>query len=232
MLTLRKSDDRGHAAHGWLDTYHTFSFANYYDPAFMGFRHLRVINEDRVLPAEGFGKHGHRDMEILTWVLEGELEHKDSMGNGDIIRPGELQYMSAGKGVLHSEFNASKANVVHLLQIWILPDEANATPRYGQKSFASALSKGDLVLVASKDGRDGSIAIRQDMRLFAARTNAERTYEHALGAKRNAWIQVARGSLRVNDVQLDAGDGLAVEREAQLTLQASKDTEFLLFDLA
>ena len=232
MLTLRKSDDRGHADHGWLDTYHTFSFANYHDPAHMGFRHLRVINEDRVLPAEGFGKHGHRDMEILTWVLAGELEHKDSMGNGDIIRPGELQYMSAGKGVLHSEFNASKANPVHLLQIWILPDEANATPRYGQKSFVGALSKGDLVLVASKDGRDGSIAIRQDTRLLAARTNAERTYDYALGAKRNAWIQLARGSLRVNDVQLDAGDGLAVERETELTIQTAKDTEFLLFDLA
>jgi len=232
MLTLRKSDDRGHADHGWLDTYHTFSFANYHDPAHMGFRHLRVINEDRVLPAEGFGKHGHRDMEILTWVLAGELEHKDSMGNGDIIRPGELQYMSAGKGVLHSEFNASKTDTVHLLQIWILPDEANATPRYGQKSFVGALSKGDLVLVASKDGRDGSIAIRQDVGLLAARTNAERTYDYALGVKRNAWIQVARGELRVNDVQLEAGDGVAAEREVQLTIQAAKDTEFLLFDLA
>lgn len=232
MLTVRKSDDRGHADHGWLDTYHTFSFANYLDPAHMGFRHLRVINEDRVLGSEGFGKHGHRDMEILTWILAGQLEHKDSMQNGDIIRPGELQYMSAGKGVLHSEFNASKTEPVHLLQIWIMPDEANATPRYDQRSFVTALSKGDLVLVASKDGGDGSIAIRQDAKLFAARTTAERTYEYALGSKRNAWIQVARGSMRVNDVPLATGDGLAVEREAQLTIQAAKDTEFLLFDLA
>lgn len=232
MLTLRKSADRGHANYGWLDTYHSFSFANYYDEAFMGFRHLRVINEDVVQPAEGFGKHGHRDMEILTWVLAGELEHKDSMQNGDVIRPGELQYMSAGKGVLHSEFNASKTNPVHLLQIWIMPDEANATPRYAQKSFAKSLEKGDLVLVASKDGRDGSIAIRQDTSLFVARTTSERTFDYVLGAKRHAWIQVARGSLRVNDVPLAAGDGLSVEREAKLTIQAAKDSEFLLFDLA
>ena len=178
MLTIRKSAERGHADHGWLDTYHSFSFADYHDPDHMGFRDLRVINEDVVQPALGFGTHGHRDMEILTWVLEGQLEHKDSMESGGIIHPGELQYMSAGRGVMHSEFNASKSELVKLLQIWILPDEQSAKPRYGQKSFAEALERGGLVLLASKAGRDGSIAIRQNVDLFVARLDGAKTLEH------------------------------------------------------
>jgi redox-sensitive bicupin YhaK (pirin superfamily) len=232
MLTLRKSADRGHADHGWLDTYHTFSFADYHEPDHMGFRHLRVINEDVVQPGQGFGQHPHRDMEILTWILAGALEHKDSMKSGGVIRPGEMQYMSAGKGVLHSEFNASKTEPVHLLQIWILPDVSGAEPRYDQKSFATALAKGGLVLLASKDGHDGSIAIRQEMKLLVGRAPKDETYDYALGAKRSAWLQVARGHVRVNDVKLSAGDGLAIEREPKLTIQASKGAEFLLFDLA
>lgn len=232
MLTLRKSDDRGHIEHGWLDTYHTFSFGEYEDPAFMGFRDLRVINEDRVQAAQGFGRHGHRDMEILTWILAGQLEHKDSMGSGGIIRPGEMQYMSAGRGVLHSEVNPSKSEAVHLLQIWILPEVEGALPRYSQKDFNAALAQGGLVLLASHDGADGSIAIRQDVKLSVARATREETYSYALGEKRYAWVQVARGDIRVNDVKLGPGDGVAIEREAELAIQASRGSEFLLFDLA
>jgi redox-sensitive bicupin YhaK (pirin superfamily) len=232
MLTIRKSHERGHAQHGWLDTYHTFSFADYYDPENMGYRHLRVINDDKIDPAQGFGQHGHRDMEILTWVLSGELQHKDSMGNGDVIRPGELQYMSAGTGVLHSEFNASKTAPVHLLQIWILPRTAGEKPRYGQKSFAGELGKGGLVTVASPDGADGSIAIRQDVKLLAARADEDESFAYALGDGRFGWLQVARGKVRVNDVDLETGDGLAIEHEPELAIRAGKGSEFLLFDLA
>lgn len=232
MLTLRQSADRGHRDHGWLNAYHTFSFGNYDDPAFMGFRDLRVINEDRVQAAEGFGKHGHRDMEILTWILAGQLEHKDSMGSGSVIRPGEMQYMSAGRGVLHSEMNPSKSELVHLLQIWILPEAEGAPPHYAQKDFNAALAQGGLVTVASHDGVDGSIAIRQDVKLSAARTTKDETFEYALDPRRYGWIQVARGDVRVNDVKLSAGDGLAIERESKLTIQAGKGAEFLLFDLA
>lgn len=231
MLTLRKSADRGHRDHGWLNAHHTFSFGNYDDPAFMGFRDLRVINEDRVQAAEGFGKHGHRDMEILTWILAGQLEHKDSMGSGGVIRPGEMQYMSAGRGVLHSEMNASKTDPVHLLQIWIMPEADGALPRYAQKDFNAALAKGGLVTLASHDGADGSIAIRQDVKISAARAARDETYTYALGAKRYGWLQVARGDVRVNDVQLGQGDGLAIEREVELTIQAAQGSEFLLFDL-
>jgi redox-sensitive bicupin YhaK (pirin superfamily) len=232
MMTLRKSRDRGHADHGWLDTYHSFSFADYHDGDHMGFRDLRVINEDRVAPGKGFGQHGHRDMEILTWVLEGELQHKDSMGNGDVIKPGELQYMSAGKGVLHSEFNASKTAPVHLLQIWILPQIAGATPRYGQKSFATDLAKGGLVTVASPDGAEGSLAIRQDAKLMVARAKGDETYAYPLGKQRFAWLQVARGRVRVNNTDLQEGDGVAIENEAELSILAVKGSEFLLFDLS
>ena len=231
MLTLRRAQERGHADHGWLRTWHTFSFADYHDPDHMGFSALRVINEDFVAPGQGFGTHPHRDMEILTWVLEGALEHKDSMGNGSAIKPGEMQYMSAGTGVTHSEFNHSKDESVHLLQIWILPDETGARPRYGQKSFAGALKPGGLCLLASPDGRDGSIAIRQDARVLAARTPAPREFAIDLGAQRSAWLQVARGGLRVNGEALAQGDGAAIQNEKKLAIATEKDAEFLLFDL-
>lgn len=229
--TLRKASHRGHADHGWLDTYHTFSFANYYDPAHMGFRVLRVINEDRVQPARGFGTHAHEDMEILTWVLAGALEHKDSLGTGSVIRPRELQYMSAGSGVTHSEFNASKTEIVHLLQIWIEPSVHAAKPRYDQKSYATALKPGELVMIASPDGAGGSIAVRQDVRLFAGALDGKREASHALGANRHAWLQVTHGALRAGDQSMTAGDGLAVSRESRLQLQSEKSAEFLLFDL-
>lgn len=232
MLTLRKSDERGHADHGWLDARHSFSFADYYDPEFMGFRALRVINEDRVQPAQGFGKHPHRDMEILTWILEGALEHADSTGGGGVIRPGEIQYMSAGRGVLHSEFNASKTERVHLLQIWILPDERGALPRYEQRDYTQRLATGELVQLASKDGADGSIPIRADARLFVARAAKETTYRRALAPGRHAWVQVARGSIDVGGRTLAAGDGLAVSDERELVIRATPGAEFLLFDLA
>lgn len=231
MLTLRKSADRGHADHGWLDTHHTFSFADYFDEAHMGFRALRVINEDFVRANHGFPTHGHRDMEILTYVLAGELEHKDSLGTGSVIRPGEVQYMSAGSGVRHSELNPSRSEQLHLLQIWILPSEPGATPRYGQKDFSAALARGELVLVASPDGADGSLAIRQDVRLFAARVDGPRALEHTLARGRHAWVQVARGKVDVNGQKLAAGDGLAVSGESKLTFANAQGAEFLLFDL-
>jgi redox-sensitive bicupin YhaK (pirin superfamily) len=231
MLTIRKSQARGHARHGWLDTYHTFSFADYHDPDHMGFRHLRVINEDKIEAAQGFGQHGHRDMEILTWMLGGALQHKDSMGNGDVIRPGELQYMSAGTGVLHSEFNASKTEPAHLLQIWILPRTAGEKPRYGQKSFAKELERGGLVTIASPEGADGSIAIRQDVKLLAARAQSDETYAYPIGDKRFGFLQVARGRVHVNGVDLEAGDGVEIDHEPELAIRAAKGSEFLLFDL-
>jgi redox-sensitive bicupin YhaK (pirin superfamily) len=231
MLTIRKAKERGHADHGWLDTWHTFSFANYYDPDHMGFSVLRVINEDFVQPARGFGTHPHRDMEILTWVLEGSLEHKDSMGNGSVIRPGEMQYMSAGTGVTHSEFNPSKSEKVHLLQIWIETGEPGARPRYAQREFTAGLKDGALHLLASPDGRDGSIAIRQDARLQVARADAPRDLSVDLDPGRTGWLQVARGSLRVNGEALEHGDGAAIQGEKQLSISASIGAEFLLFDL-
>jgi redox-sensitive bicupin YhaK (pirin superfamily) len=231
MLTIRPAGERGHAEHGWLESWHSFAFADYFDPAHLGFSALRVINEDFVQPGQGFGTHPHRDMEILTWVLEGALQHQDSMGNGSVIRPGEIQYMSAGTGVTHSEFNASPSERVHLLQIWILPSVGGAPPRYGQKSFAAALAKGDLVPLATPDGQNGSIAIRQDARVLAARADGDRELVHALVPGRKAWIQVARGSLRVNDLALAAGDGLAAEGERKLSVQVADGAELLLFDL-
>ena len=232
MLTIRKNGDRGHAEHGWLESFHTFSFASYHDREHMGFRALRVINEDFVQPSNGFGAHPHSDMEILTYVLDGALQHQDSMGNGSTIRPGEVQYMSAGTGVVHSEANASKKELVHLLQIWILPDEEAQPPRYDQKDFAAALRKGGLVLVASPDGAHGSIAIRADAKLFAGVLDAKHPLEHALDRKRFAWLQVARGALTANGVRLEAGDGLAIEAESKLVLETSSKAELLLFDLA
>ena len=229
MITIRKSGDRGHFDHGWLDTYHTFSFADYHDPAFMGFRALRVINDDRVQARRGFGTHGHRDMEIITYVLEGELGHQDSMGNGSVIRPGEVQRMSAGTGVMHSEKNASD-ELVHLLQIWILPERHGITPGYEQKAFPAAERDGRLRLVASRDGRDGSLTIHQDADLYTVtlRDGASVTQDFRPG--RYGWVQVARGTVTVNGKPLTAGDGAAIEAESRVTIAG--DGEVLLFDLA
>ena len=231
MLQLRRSHERGHANHGWLEARHTFSFADYHDPAHMGFRALRVINEDRVQPGAGFPTHGHRDMEIVTWILEGALKHEDSMGNGSIIRPGEAQYMSAGRGVLHSEFNASETEPVHLLQIWILPAKAGEAPRYGQKDFSGALERGGLVPVATPDGREGSLEIRRDTSLFVARLDGTREVVHELAPERHAWVQVARGTLEVNGRRLEQGDGLAASGERQLVFSKAQRAEVLFFDL-
>jgi len=232
MITVRRSDERGHFDHGWLDTYHSFSFASYYDPKHMGFRSLRVINEDRVAPGGGFGTHPHRDMEIITYVLQGGLAHKDSMGNGSTIRPGDVQRMSAGTGVLHSEFNHSKDEAVHLLQIWILPDKEGVTPSYEQKFFDAESKRGVLRLIASRDGRDGSVTIHQDADLFASVLGKGVSVEHELSAGRHAWLQVVRGKVAANGVELTAGDGAAVSAESKLTVEGSEDgSEILLFDL-
>ncbi len=233
MIQVRRSADRGHFDHGWLDTYHTFSFADYHDPHFEGFRALRVLNEDRVAPGQGFGTHGHRDMEILSYVLEGELAHKDSMGNGSVIVPGDLQYMSAGTGVRHSEFNASKTEVTHFVQIWIFPDRDAYAPRYGQKRFKDAEKRGRLRLVASPDGADGSIGIRQDARVYVSGLEPDQPVSMDLPIGRHAWIQVLRGKLSVNGHALAAGDGLAASSEAKLDLAADgTSAEILAFDLA
>jgi redox-sensitive bicupin YhaK (pirin superfamily) len=232
MIHLRKSSERGQADHGWLLAKHTFSFADYYDPDHMGYRSLRVINEDRVKPANGFGTHPHRDMEVLTYILEGALEHRDSMGNGSVIRPGDVQYMSAGSGVLHSEFNPSDREGVHLLQIWLLPDEKGATPRYGQKTFSAEEKRGKLLLVASKSGENGSIAIRQDAKLYSSVLREGESASLSLAKGRHAWIQVARGSVSANGTRLDPGDGASVSGEEKLEFVGkSGDSEFLVFDL-
>ena len=228
MIRIRKGKDRGHFDHGWLDTYHTFSFADYYDPEYMGFRALRVINEDRVHPGRGFGTHSHRDMEIVTYVLEGELQHRDNMGTGSIIRPGEVQRMSAGTGVLHSEVNPSRDRSVHLLQIWLLPDRRGLKPEYEQKAFPAEERAGRLRLVASPDGSDGSLTIHQDAKILAGTIRDSVQYDLQPG--RYAWLQVARGSLDLNGQTLNAGDGAAIENEPALTLRG-KDAEVLLFDL-
>ena len=233
MIQLRKSKDRGYFDHGWLQTYHTFSFADYHDPDFMGFRALRVINEDRVQPGQGFGTHPHRDMEIITYVASGELEHKDSMGNGSVIRAGEVQYMSAGTGVTHSEFNPSKAEPVHLLQIWIHPNQRGCEPRYDQKIFSTAEKLGKVRLVVSEIGEKGSIAIRQDTRIYASVLQPGREVSHELSPDRHAWIQIVEGGLLVNSQNLSDGDGAAVSGEKVLNFAALKaPTELLLFDLA
>jgi redox-sensitive bicupin YhaK (pirin superfamily) len=232
MLTIRRAEERGHYDHGWLDTRHSFSFADYHDPAHMGFRHLRVINEDRVAPGQGFGTHPHRDMEILTYVLSGALEHQDNLGNGSIIRPGDVQRMTAGTGVLHSEFNPSPAEPVHFLQIWIVPERRNLSPGYEQKSLPALARDGGLVLVASRDGRDGSLTVHQDVALYAARLQPGQAVTHALAAGRTAWVQVTRGSVALNGQPLAAGDGAALENEAAIGLRADSGSEVLVFDLA
>jgi len=230
MMTIRKANERGHADHGWLNTYHTFSFANYYDPEWMGFRDLRVINDDYVAPGMGFGKHPHRDMEIITYVLSGALEHKDSMGNGRVIRPGDFQYMAAGTGVQHSEFNPSKAEAVHLLQIWIQPDQTGAKPTYGEKACANA-EPGKLHLIASKSGRNDSIRVNQDADLWLARFTNGQTVAHELKPKRHAWVHVAEGEVTLNGKTLKAGDAAAVSHEPKLELAGKGPAQVLLFDL-
>ena len=232
MRQLRKSRDRGHADHGWLDTYHTFSFAGYYDPAHMGFRSLRVINEDRVQPGMGFGMHGHQDMEIVTYVLEGELEHKDSMGNGEVLRPGEFQRMSAGSGIRHSEFNPSATAPVHLYQIWLLPREKGIPPEYEQKFFGDDEKRGRLRVVASPDGAEGSLAIHQDARVYLGLLNRGESVRHEIPARRHAWLQVLRGEVSVDGTKLDTSDALAVSDETSLTVVGEQPAEIMLFDLA
>jgi hypothetical protein len=232
MITLRKSEDRGHFDFGWLDTYHTFSFDRYYDPAHMHFRSLRVINEDRVAPGQGFPTHSHADMEIVTYILSGALEHRDSMGNGSVIRPGDVQRMSAGTGVSHSEYNPSETEPVHLLQIWILPAARGLNPSYEQKAFSRDERLGRFRLVASEDGREGSVTIQQDARLYATILPRDAVLEHTLAQSRFAWVQVARGSINLNDVQLTQGDGAAIRDEAIIKVVAHDEAEALLFDLA
>ncbi len=240
MLTLRKANERGHADHGWLNSYHTFSFANYYDPAHMGFRKLRVINDDRVSGGGGFAPHSHRDMEIITYVLEGALEHQDSLGNRSIIRPGEVQRMTAGTGVTHSEYNASKTDRVHLLQIWVLPERSGLEPGYEQKFYAPEEKQGKLCLIASQDGRNHSVTVHQDLNLYAAVLNNGEGVTHEIERDRHLWVQVARGSVIVNGETLTAGDAAAVtpacakgsESETILELIGQDQPEILVFDLA
>ncbi|MEX0269427.1 pirin family protein [Leptolyngbyaceae cyanobacterium UHCC 1019] len=232
MITIRPAQARGAVNVGWLDSRHTFSFGEYYDPQHMGFATLRVINEDKVIPGKGFPTHGHRDMEIITYVLSGALEHKDSIGTGSIIRPGDVQRMSAGTGIRHSEFNASSTEPVHLLQIWMLPDQTGIEPSYEQKTFTEAEKRGTLRLVGSRDGRDRSITIHQDVDLYAAVLEKGDTVNHELVAGRVAWLQVARGEVQLNDRPLAAGDGAAIAQESLLWLEAIAPAEVLLFDMA
>jgi len=256
MIALRKSQDRGHFDHGWLDTYHTFSFAGYYDPKHSGFRSLRVINEDRVQPGQGFGTHPHRDMEILTYILQGALEHRDSLGTGSVIRPGEVQRMSAGTGVLHSEYNPSPSDAVHLLQIWILPRERGIRPSYEQRAFPMETAKGKLLRLASGNGQNGAanpspsrgtipnvrdglagdpppLGIHQDVELYVTRLDAAQSVVYQLAPSRHAWLQVARGQGSVNGIAVEAGDGAAISNESRLEISGGPGgVEALLFDLA
>lgn len=233
MITIRRSDERGHFDHGWLDTRHTFSFADYWDPAHVNFRALRVLNEDRVVPSAGFGTHGHNDMEILSYVLSGALAHKDSMGNGGTIVPGDVQYMSAGTGVRHSEFNASPTEPVHFVQVWIVPDRRGYAPRYGQKRFAESEKRGRLRLVASGTGEDGSIAIRQDASLYATILRDAESVSLGIAQGRHLWVQLLRGEAEVNGLRLAAGDGLAASEETSFSIRgAGGEAELLVFDLA
>lgn len=232
MLQIRRHNERGHFDHGWLDTYHTFSFSDYQDPAHMGFRALRVINEDRVAPGKGFGLHPHRDMEIVTIVLEGALEHRDSLGNGEVLRPGELQRMSAGTGIRHSEFNPSSTEPAHLYQIWLLPGQKGQTPSYEQKAVAPAGVGNDFRLVASPDGREGALTIHQDVELYLADVTQGTQLVRPLRAGRAAWLQILGGEAELNGEPLVAGDGVAVVDETAIRVRASTDAKLLLFDLA
>ena len=231
MHAMRRAEERGHANHGWLNSYHTFSFGNYYDPRHMGFANLRVINDDTVSPGGGFATHGHRDMEIVSYVLEGALKHEDSMGNGSVIRPGDVQRLSAGTGVTHSEFNASDTDPVHFLQIWVLPERDGLEPGYEQKAFPDQEKRGRLRLVGSRDGREGSVTIHQDVDLYATLLGDGDSVGHQLAEGRKAWVQVVQGSAVLNDENLQAGDGVAIEGPADLTLTASSEANILLFDM-
>jgi redox-sensitive bicupin YhaK (pirin superfamily) len=231
MIRVRKASERGHFDHGWLDTHHTFSFSRYYDPRHMGFRALRVINEDRVQPGRGFGTHPHEDMEIVTYVLSGALAHRDSLGTGSTIRPGELQRMTAGTGITHSEFNPSPTESVHLYQIWLLPERDGLEPSYEQKAFPEAERQNRLRLVASPDGQDGSLTIRQDVRLYLGTLDANLEVSYELSPGRHAWVQLLRGGVVLNGLPLSAGDGAAIADEALLSILGESPSEVLLFDL-
>jgi quercetin 2,3-dioxygenase len=232
MIRVRRAADRGHADHGWLNTYHTFSFATYRDPQHMHFRALRVMNEDFVAPGQGFGTHPHENMEIVTYVLEGALAHRDSMGNGEVLRPGEFQRMSAGSGITHSEFNPSENEPVHLYQIWMFPDRKGIEPSYEQKRFGEAERHNRLRLVASREAADGSLLIHQDSRIYLSSLDTGKQVAYQLADKRHAWLQVLRGSVSLNGTDLATSDGAAVSDETELTIGAARDAEILLFDLA
>ena len=232
MLTIRRAHERGHADHGWLDSHHTFSFADYHDPRHMGFRALRVINEDRVAPGKGFGTHPHRDMEIISYVLAGALEHRDSLGTGSVIRPGDVQRMSAGTGVTHSEFNHSPSEGVHFLQIWIVPEARGLAPGYEQRRFEAADRQGRLRLIAARDGRDGAVTVHQDVAVYAALLAPKQTAAHDFAAGRYGWLQVARGQVRVGEQTLQAGDGAAIQAHERVEIVGVEAAELLLFDLA
>ena len=233
MITIRPRDERGSANFGWLDSRHTFSFGSYYDPQHMGFASLRVINEDKVIPAKGFATHGHQDMEIISYVLSGELEHQDSMGNGSVIRPGDVQRMSAGTGIRHSEFNASATVPVHFLQIWIVPEEEGLEPSYEEKHYSPESKQGQLKLVGSREGRDNSVKIHQDVELYIASLSESDRLSYQIKDNRVVWLHVAKGSVLLNDQLLQAGDGSAITNETQIEITgSSQDSEILLFDLA
>jgi len=232
MLTIRQSNQRGHFNHGWLNTYHTFSFDQYYDPRYVGFRSLRVINEDFVAGGRGFPKHSHRDMEIITYILDGALKHEDSMGNGSVIRPGDVQRMTAGTGVRHSEINASADEQVHLLQIWIIPNADNLPPSYEQKAFTVDQRRNQLRLIASGNGSDGSVTVNQDVSLFVSILETGESVDYSIDQKRYGWLQVARGSVEVNGEQAQQGDGVVIVAESSLAIRALEPSELLLFDLA
>lgn len=232
MIKIRKADKRGHFDFRWLNTFHTFSFGDYYDPAFMGFRSLRVINEDFVHEGRGFPTHSHRDMEIITYILEGALQHRDSMGNGSVIRPGDVQRMTAGTGVAHSESNPSRSEAVHLLQIWILPNEHGLKPSYEQKEFTEEQKRGRMCLIASEDGREGSVTVHQDASVYATVLGPGEKVMHELVQNRQAWIQVARGAVEINGDELEQGDGAAISAEEKLTITGRAVSEVLLFDMA
>jgi redox-sensitive bicupin YhaK (pirin superfamily) len=232
MISIRKSVERGHADHGWLNTYHTFSFASYYDPKQMGFRSLRVMNEDRVAAGQGFGTHAHKDMEIVSYVMEGALEHKDSMNNGAVLHPGEFQRISAGTGITHSEFNPSAEQPTHFYQIWILPERSGLTPSYEQKHFDDGGMHDQLRLVASPDGREGSLTIHQDARIYLSRLGAKKSVEYSLPSARHAWLQVLRGSVELNGYEMGTSDGAAISSESRLLIAANSGAEIMLLDLA
>lgn len=232
MIEVRKAQDRGQANYGWLNTHYTFSFANYYDPNYLGFRSLRVINEDRVIGGAGFETHGHRDMEIITYILEGCLEHKDSLGNGSLIKPGEIQRMTAGRGILHSEFNHSPTDLVHLLQIWIIPSQRGLNPSYEQQTIDLDKTPVQLQLIAAPPGKNGTVTIHQDVNLYAAKLTTGDRLSFSLSSERYGWIQVARGAIILNGITLDSGDGAAISEETNLDIEATTGAEILFFDLA